>query len=287
KKYNLNILENSLIFNESGMDFLVVFAKDIYGKEWVLRFPRRDDVIQTTEVEKDILDLVNQNVNFEAPKWEIFQNDMIAYQKLKGFPMGTINHEIQDYEYEMDINNIPLCFYESFAKLLVDLHAISPDKVVSTQLTVFSTNEIREDMRCRMEKIKETLGVSEALWNRWQIWLNQDELWPKEVGFIHGDVHPGHILINSKSEVTGLIDWTEGKVSDISIDFVVFYKLFNESGLDKLISAYKNAGGYVWPKMKEHIIELTAASPVAIAEFALKSQLDSVMEYAKYELGIA
>jgi hypothetical protein len=29
-----------------------------------------------------------------------------------------------------------------------------------------------------------------------------------------------------------------------------------------------NPGGYVWPKMKEHIIELTAADPLAITGFS-------------------
>lgn len=286
KKYQLEILEESLVFNESGLDFQVVFAKDVNGKEWVIRLPRREDVMQGTELEKKILDLVNEHISFEAPKWEIYENDLILYQKLPGIPMGTIDHDIQNYVYELDINNIPMCFYESFAKILADLHNLPHDKVVQAGLPVLTANELRIEMKQRMDKVKEAFGVSEALWSRWQAWLNQEDMWPQQVGFIHGDVHPGHILINSKSEAIGLIDWTEGRISDIANDFTAFYKLLGEAGLDILIPAYEQAGGYVWPKMKEHIIELTAAYPIAIAEFALKSQSNEYMEYAKYELGV-
>lgn len=286
KKYQLEVLEDSLVFNESGLDFQVVFAKDGKGKEWVLRIPRREDVMQGTELEKKILDLVNEHISFEAPKWEIYEKDLILYQKLQGIPMGTIDHDIQNYVYELDINNLPMAFYESLAKILADLHNLPHDKVSQAGLPVLTANDLRTEMKQRMDKVKEIFGVSEALWNRWQAWLNQDDMWPQQVGFIHGDVHPGHILINSKAEAIGLIDWTEGRVSDIANDFTVFYKLLGEAGLDLLIPAYGQAGGYVWPKMKEHIIELTAAYPVAIAEFALKSQLDEYMEYAKYELGV-
>lgn len=29
-----------------------------------------------------------------------------------------------------------------------------------------------------MNKVKETYGVSDELWNRWKQWLENDELWP-------------------------------------------------------------------------------------------------------------
>lgn len=39
--------------------------------------------------------------------------------------------------------------------------------------------------------------------------------------------------------------------------------------------------------MKEHIIELNAASPVAIAEFAIISGMEEYLQMAKQELGVA
>ena len=91
---------------------------------------------------------------------------------------------------------------------------------------------------------------------------------------------------NKDAIVIGLIDWTEAKVTDISNDFVFHYKAFGEEGLEALIFAYKEAGGYYWPKMKEHIIELVAAYPVSIAEFAIVSGVEDYAQMAKEALEV-
>lgn len=58
--YGLKVKEESIIFNESGLDFLVAYAEDDKGEEWVLRFPRRDDVMPRTIVEKKALNLIKK-----------------------------------------------------------------------------------------------------------------------------------------------------------------------------------------------------------------------------------
>jgi macrolide phosphotransferase len=281
QKYKLNLQEDSLVFNESGIDFFVAFAKTEDGEDWVLRFPRRPDVMIETEQEKKILDLVNRQVQFETPNWEIYNEEMIAYKKLSGIPMGTINVEIQNYEYAMDLNNIPSVFYESTGRLLASLHSISMDQIAAANLQVIDGIQAREKMAQRMTKVKEIYGVGENLWSRWQTWLATDELWPIKTGFVHGDFHPGHIMINEQVETIGLIDWTEGHVDDVAVDFTTIYKIIGDEALDRLISAYEEAGGYTWPKMKEHIIELTATWPLFIAEFALKSGMKEYEAYAQ------
>jgi macrolide phosphotransferase len=286
-KHGLILKEDTLVFNESGLDFLAVFAIDQQGNEWVLRIPRRDDVMPRTKVEKQALDLVNQYCsNIQAPDWVIYTDELIAYKKLDGVPAGTINHEIQNYVWEIDINNVPDCFHETLGKALAKLHGIPKDKVAESRLVVQTPEEVRQSMKERMDAVKAKFGVGESLWNRWQIWLNDDELWPRETGFIHGDIHAGHILIDKDANVTGLIDWTEAKLTDVSNDFVFHYKAFGEEGLESLIKAYKEAGGYYWTKMKEHIIELVAAYPVAIAEFALVSGVDEYEQMAKQALEV-
>lgn len=287
KKHNLILKEETIQFNESGLDFQVVFAQDESGTEWVLRLPRREDVMPRTKVEKQALDLVNQCVkSFQVPNWIIYTDELIAYKKLDGVPAGTIDHNIGNYVWEIDINNIPPSFHMSLGRVLAELHSIPNDKAKEFGLIVQTPEEARKSMKQRMNNVKTKFGVGEKLWNRWQSWVNDDEMWPKKTGLIHGDVHAGHTMIDKEANVTGLIDWTEAKVTDISNDFVFNYKAFGEEGLEALIIAYKEAGGYYWPKMKEHIIELVAAYPVSIAEFAIISGAEEYVQMAKKALEI-
>ncbi len=142
-------------------------------------------------------------------------------------------------------------------------------------------------MKKRMEKVKKTFGVSDELWQRWQTWLSKDELWPKHKVFIHGDLHPGHILIDEEARVRGFIDWTEARIDDPGNDFAVHLAAFGEEALRELIQEYEAAGGRTWPYMFEHIVELLAAYPVAIAEFAIKSGSEEYELMAKQALGTA
>ncbi|NME05313.1 Mph(B) family macrolide 2'-phosphotransferase [Psychrobacillus sp. BL-248-WT-3] len=287
KKHNLILKEETMQFNESGMDFQVVFALDESGTEWVLRLPRREDVMPRTKVEKQALDLVNQYPKyFQSPNWIIYTDELIAYRKLDGVPAGTIDHNIGNYVWEIDINNIPESFHKSLGRVLAGLHSIPSDKAAKLDLVVHTPEEARMSMKQRMEAVRAKFGVGESLWKRWQAWMNDDDMWPKKTGLIHGDVHAGHTMIDEDANVTGLIDWTEAKVTDISNDFVFNYKAFGEEGLEALIFAYKEAGGYYWPKMKEHIIELDAAYPVSIAEFALVSGIEEYEQMAKEALGV-
>lgn len=287
KKHNLILKEETMQFNESGLDFQVVFALDESGIDWVLRLPRREDVMPRTRVEKQALDLVNKYVkSFQVPNWIIYTNELIAYKKLDGVPAGTIDHNIGNYVWEIDINNVPPSFHMSLGRVLAELHSIPNDKATEFGLIVQTPEETRKSMKQRMNNVKTKFGVGEKLWNRWQSWVNDDEMWPKKTGLIHGDVHAGHTMIDKEANVTGLIDWTEAKVTDISNDFVFNYMAFGEEGLEALIIAYKEAGGYYWPKMKEHIIELVAACPVSIAEFAIVSGVEEYVQMAKKALEI-
>lgn len=285
-KHGFQLKENTFVFNESGLDFLVVFAVDHEGKEWELRIPRRPDVFPSTKAEKIALDLVNENAGFKASNWEVYTEELIAYKKLHGAPAGTINPDIQAYVFEIDESNIPECFYQTLGKVLASLHRIPKKMAAEAGIVVQTSQEVKQVMKDRMDAVKEKFGVGEALWGRWQTWLNDEEMWPKETALIHGDLHPGHILIDKESNVTGLIDWTESKVADISTDFVGHYRVFGEEGLESLIKAYKEAGGYHWSKMKEHIIELNAAYAVDIAEFAIISGIEEYMQMANKELGL-
>jgi macrolide phosphotransferase len=279
-KNGLTIERSSIQFNESGLDFQVALATDVDGIRWILRLPRREDVLLSVDKEKRTLELIAPLLNVDVPRWTICTDELIAYRALNGVPVGTIDPEAKAYVWEIDLANVPNQFHESLAKGLVSLHQISVEKVRAVGLSVKTAKEVRAEMKHRMDAVKKEFGVDQTLWERWQSWLHNDEIWMQETVLTHGELHAGHILIDAQTQVTGFIDWTEASVTVPTKDFVAHYRTFGQDALNELISAYAEAGGHTWSRMAEHVIELDATVAIDVAEFALKSGLDEYRQMA-------
>ncbi len=286
-KNGLTIQEDSLEFNESGLDFQVVLAMDIDGTRWILRLPRREDVLRSVDKEKRTLELIAPLLSVEVPRWTICTDELIAYRALNGVPTGTINPEAKAYVWEIDLENVPDRFHTSLAQGMVSLHQISVEQVRAAGLPVKTAEEVRAEMKQRMDAVRDEFGVGQVLWERWQDWLQNDEIWMRETVLTHGDLHAGHILIDAQAQVTGFIDWTEASVTDPARDFIAHYRTFGREALDRLILAYSEAGGHTWSRMAEHTIELNASFAIDIAEFALKSGLDEYKQMAMQSLFVS
>ncbi|TYP71946.1 macrolide 2'-phosphotransferase [Paenibacillus methanolicus] len=285
-KHGIEVDAATVKINESGLDFLAVFADDKDGMPWVLRSPRREDVIESAGYEHKVLQLAANHMSVSVPAWEVYTPELIAYRKLQGTPMGTINPEASGYDWYLDPQNIPDGFIQSLAETLASLHGIAPELALQAGVRVKQPNQVREALAVHMDEVKRSFGVSRALWERWQRWLADESYWPQHSGLVHGDLHPGHILVDPQGNVTGLLDWTEGEVSDPATDFTIYHTLFGDEGLADLLKRYEQAGGRVWPRMHEHIVERMAAYPVLIAIFAMKSGLAEYKAMAQNALGV-
>ncbi|CAM3854820.1 MULTISPECIES: macrolide 2'-phosphotransferase MphL [Bacillus] len=283
-KEGLNILEDSIEINESGVDFQVAHVKEQNGDKWILRIPRRRESMRHALLEKEALEIMKQHAEFQVPDWSIFSEELIAYKQLSGVPAATIDIERQEYVWNFNEKNAPTEYNISLGKVLANLHSLPQQKFNNIGVEMLTANELRTSMKQRMNRVKEQYDINQNLWDRWQAWLAEDSFWPSHVGVKHGDIHPGHILIDNKNNVTGLIDWTEVGVGDVSIDFTSHYLLFGKDGLTNLIHSYDNAGGKTWSRMDEHIIELLATSGITVAEYAQVSGLKDMHEIAVHML---
>ncbi|TFE00560.1 macrolide 2'-phosphotransferase [Jeotgalibacillus salarius] len=285
KQEGLVLSEEVFKINESGVDFRVGHATDQHGDKWILRVPRQKESMRHADVEKRGLDILSENVTFEVPSWSVFTNHLIAYKQLEGVPAATIDMDEQAYVWGLDEQNPPEAFYRSLGKAMAELHTLDIRQFKGTGINIIEGKGMRPDMKKRMNHIREHFNVNPALWERWEAWLANERIWPARAGVRHGDLHPGHILINHQSAVTGFIDWTEISVGDVSVDFTAHLQIFGKEGLQKLIHAYDNAGGRTWSGMQEHIEEVKAAGPIIVAEYALVSGLKNMHEMAVQMLG--
>ncbi|ORR32100.1 Mph(C) family macrolide 2'-phosphotransferase, partial [Vibrio cholerae] len=79
-----------------------------------------------------------------------------------------IDPEIQNYVWEIEHKPLPENFINTLAETLVDLHNIPEENINVQHINIKTIQEIKNDFQRRMNKVKETYGVSDELWNRWK-----------------------------------------------------------------------------------------------------------------------
>lgn len=278
-------LQEHITFNEMGIDFKVGFATDLEGTEWVLRIPRRSDLGKQIAQENKILTLARKHLSVAVPEWQIANSELIAYPLLQDKPVLTYNAETYEVTWHMNQDNSN--YVPSLAKILVDLHRIPNREADAMGLKSLTPEETRQEMLDRVENVKKELGIGFELENRWRRWLDNDTLWPPFTCFVHGDLYAGHILASKNGEISGIIDWSEGQVSDPAMDFSGHSAVFGEESLKELISKYEQMGGKTWDTIYEQAIERQAASPLNYAFFAINSNDETHLQAAKIQLGIS
>lgn len=278
--HGLQLVEDKIEWNESGMDFLVAFAQDEEGQAWVLRKPRRSDVWERAENEYKVLQFLRDQLSVKLPDWRIASPELIAYSLLEGEPVAIVGPVGGGYDWRYDQATLSDTFFNSLAEALASLHTIDRDKVAEAGLRVKSPAQSRAEFADNIDKISHSFTIPDTLMKRWTTWLNTDSYWPEYTVLHHGDLHPPHILVDDAQLVTGLIDWTEAEVGDPGKDFMIHYALFGRSGLEDLLLRYERAGGQTWSRMADHIAEQWAAYPAVVAKFALITGQESDKEMA-------
>ncbi|QMS86580.1 phosphotransferase [Nostoc edaphicum CCNP1411] len=277
-------LGDDIFFNEMGIDFKVAFATDIDGNKWVLRIPRRENLAGQIEQEKNILNLAKKHLSISVPNWKIVSPKLVAYPLLENKPVITFNPETHEITWNIDQKDTSIV--SSLAKVLVELHQIPVREAVSIGVKLLTPQMVRQEVLSNIESVKREIGISAELETRWRRWLDADSLWPNFSTFIHGDLYAGHILADKNGEVSGIIDWSEGQVSDPSVDFSGHIAVFGEQSLRDLIFWYKKFGGKVWDNIFEHSVERHSASPLNYAIFAIKTNMNEHINAAKGQLGL-
>jgi len=277
-------LNDNMTFNEMGIDFKVVFATALDGLPWVLRIPRRTDMGNRILEESKILALAKKHLSVAVPNWKIANQELIAYPLLQDKPVLTYDAETYEVTWYMDKDNPR--FVPSLAKVLVELHSIPILEAEAIGIKILTPEMVRQEIQDRVALVKSELGIDTKLENRWRKWLENDQLWPDFSTFIHGDLYAGHILVSEAGEISGIIDWSEGQVSDPSMDFSGHISVFGEESLKDLISEYEKLGGKVWKNMYEQAVERHAASPLNYAFFAISTKSEEHLQAAKVQLGL-
>ncbi len=268
-------------FDNTGLDFLVVHAHDAAGAPWIVRAPRRADVVAATRVEARVLRLVAPHLPVAVPDWRVHADDVIAYPRIIGTPAVTVGAGGPEWHI-IEPTALAPAFLDTFARALAALQTITPD---GADIPTTSIRAARDELAATRLATRDALQPSPAVWSRWQRWLADDSYWPDHLALVHGDLHPGHMLLDDDARLIGVLDWTEGRVADPAIDLAMFHGCFGRQALADLLPRFTAAGGRTWPRLLDHAAERWAAFPALAAGWALRTHNDAILEYARAQLG--
>lgn len=271
-----------ITFNEIGLDFQVAFATAQNGDRWVLRIPRRNDMLSQIEHEAQILALMKRKLKISVPDWKCVSSELVAYPLLKNAPALSVDGVTHQMTWNMDSKSKK--FVSSLAAILVDLHQTPIEEAMTAGLSLHSPEQVRLGAYEDLQRVKLELGISNQKERQLNAWIDNESLWPPFSVLVHGDLYAGHTLVDKEGEITGIIDWSEAKVNDPSLDFAGHLAVFGEDSLKDLISEYQKAGGVTWDSITDHTKERNSASFLSFAIFALNSGDDGLIAAAKAQL---
>jgi aminoglycoside phosphotransferase (APT) family kinase protein len=286
-RHGLRLTADQTDFDRTGLDFLVVHARDEAGVPWIVRTPRRAAVVEAARVEARVLALVRDHLPVAVPEWRVCAPDVIAYPRLGGTPAVTIDLAAGPTWNLVDPAAPSAPFVASFAGALAALQAIPPAVAIEVGVPSTTIDEARRDLAQAVRDSRDALQPSEATLTRWQRWLDDDTSWPRGVALVHGDLHPGHMLLGDDASLIGILDWTEARVTDPSVDLAMYFGCFGRPALDALIERFERAGGAAWPGLAAHAAERWAIFPAVAAQWGLRTENDGVLEHARGMLAAA
>jgi GTPase len=283
-RYGLDLEPERDALDGSGLDFRALHARDRAGTRWIVRTPRRPSVVEAARVEGRVLELVAPRLPVEVPHWRIHAHDLIAYPRLSGRPVVEVAADGEVCWNVVDPGDPKEAFVESVAQALARLQSIGVREVEAAGVPVTAIERVREALARDMQTTREVLEPSEAIWARWTRWLERNDGWPDAPALVHGDLHPGHMLVDAGGRLLGILDWTEAAATDPSVDIAVFLGCFGERATADLLLRFERAGGRTWPGLLEHAAERWAFSPVLAAAWALRNDSELALRHARDQL---
>jgi macrolide phosphotransferase len=267
-------------FDQSGLDFLAVHARDEKGVPWIVRSPRRWTVVQAARVEARVVELLHSRLPVAVPQWRINTKEVIAYPRLDGVPAVAMDPEKGIVWNRVDPDAPSSVFIDSFARAVAALQAVDAQAVQDAGIPTKPIEDVRQAHASAMDAARPLLSPPDAIWARWHKWLDNDAIWPQHLALVHGDLHAGHLLLDEDGRITGILDWTEAHWGDPATDLAMFYGAFGRAALDDCIARFEAAGGRTWPGLAAHAAERWAAFPALMAKWGRDTNNEAVIGFA-------
>ncbi|GGZ05249.1 Mph(A) family macrolide 2'-phosphotransferase [Streptomyces geysiriensis] len=259
RRLGVELVPESARADDSGWDFRVVHIRATDGTHWILRRPRRPEASAQLAVEGAVLAAVRGRIAVPVPDWRLHTPELVAYPRLPGVAAGSEDPDTLVYDWAMDPLARPDRYLEPLARCLVTVHSTPLDDTWELPgAHPADPVTVRSRIADKLTRARAELELPDHQVARWRKWLDDDCLWPDRLVLVHGDVHPGHTLVESRPSgppaLSGLLDWANAGVGDPAADFVDMLYAGGTDVLDRLLDAYRTAGGEVRDGMRAHVL---------------------------------
>lgn len=277
----LELRPESAVADDNGWDFRVVHATDSTGKAWILRAPRRPEIARAAAAEGRLLAILHGRFDVEVPHWRFADDELIAYPRLPGEPVAWEDAETHELHWKFDRRHPPAHYIDAVGEFMATLHGTPLAEVESTAIPVRAPAAARAELAEHVAFAVTDLGMHSTWRDRGARWLDRDDLWPDSPVLIHGDLHPGHQLVDSDGALLGVLDWTDAEIGYAAKEFVEAARKFEPPVLDALIESYERHGGVAGPALRAHAVESIAFAPLNLGILGLESRNTRYIDAAR------
>jgi len=216
----------------------------VVNNEYVFRFARSEEGVETLDREKRILDLIQPTVGFNIPVPDYCHKDCMVYRFIDGEPLML--EKIRSWD-----QNTRSRMAEGLGRFLFNLHGTDLARAGETVPPTLAP-VTRERWLKIYEGIKET--VYPLLWKYQIQWaervfggmLNDERYFEYEPTLIHGDLRPYHILTDSEGrQIKGVLDFGVAGLGDPASDFGTLINTYGESFVSRMKSSYPDLERYL------------------------------------------
>jgi aminoglycoside phosphotransferase (APT) family kinase protein len=209
---------------------------------FVFRFPKRADVEQQLLVEIQLLPCLTSFALIAIPAFcffgqpsSDFRRHFVGYEKLVGIPAIHADSERLPFA-----NLAP-----TLAKFLSWLHAFPITEASRSGVRKEDIGEVLEEIREEALAGFELLQTvtPDAPLDEWHAYLKSSasnlSLSPLPPRLLHNDLAAEHILLDATNQhVTGIIDWGDVAIGDVSVDFAGLYHWGGEDFVRAVLGFY-------------------------------------------------
>ena len=202
------------------------WCNDVYNlnSEWILRFPRRRDVLSNLKKEAGVsafLIPLLKETGVPIPDFSIisppidcgFPYSFGAYPMIPGVSGGTRIRPVTDW----------LKFAKSLGNFLTTLHSIPTTNTRDLDVHERRPLECLQWLDQKADVTRFINSLKDEALSRNAQWFESKppEPYSGRLRFTHDDLSPEHILINpDDGAITGIIDWEDATIGDPVSDFI-------------------------------------------------------------------